>query len=113
MRSRALRALAVVRRPMCYDVYMKSRRRVGVRALRQSLSVFLQRVESGDSFEVTDRGRPVAMLSPLRAGATPLERLTGSGRATLPEGDLLELGAPKHSSQRLSQVLQEQRAERL
>jgi prevent-host-death family protein len=98
---------------MCYNVYMKLRRRVGVRALRQSLSVFLRRVESGDSFEVTDRGRPVAMLTPLRAGATALERLVASGRATLPEGDVLDLGAPPRTSRRLSQALLEQRAERL
>lgn len=98
---------------MCYHVYMKARRRVGVRALRQSLSVFLRRVESGDTFEVTDRGRPVAVLAPLRAGASPLERLAASGRATLPEGDLLELGPPRRASRRLSEALEEQRAERL
>jgi prevent-host-death family protein len=97
---------------MCYHVYMVGRR-VGVRALRQSLSTFLRRVESGDSFEVTDRGRPVAVLAPLRANATPLERLAASGRATLPEGDVLDLGAPPEASRRLSQALQEQRAERL
>jgi prevent-host-death family protein len=98
---------------MCYDVYMRGGRRVGVRALRQSLSVFLRRVESGDTFEVTDRGRPVAVLAPLRVGATPLERLAASGRATLPEGDLLDLGEPPHASRKVSEALQELRADRL
>jgi prevent-host-death family protein len=98
---------------MCYHVYMKGSRRIGVRALRQSLSVFLRRVLSGDSFEVTDRGRPVAVLSPLRVGATPLERLAASGRATLPEGDLLELGEPPRSARGLTEALRDQRAERL
>ncbi len=38
--------------------------RVGVRELRQNLSVYLRRVESGEVFEVTERGRPVATLGP-------------------------------------------------
>ena len=88
-------------------------RRVGVRALRQSLSTYLAKVEGGDSFEVTDHGRPVAVLTPLRASDTPLERLAASGRATLPEDDLLELGPPPRSACRLSRALDEERADRL
>ena len=98
---------------MCYYVYMK-RRRLGIRAMRQNLSVYLRRVESGETFEVTARGRPVAVLAPLEDGLTPIERLVASGRACLPEGDLLELGPPPklRRSRRLSQALQDQRAER-
>ena len=97
---------------MCYHVYM--RRRLGVRAMRQNLSVYLRRVGSGETFEVTARGRPVAVLAPIQDGLTPIERLVASGRASLPEGDLLELGPPPKGarSRRLSQALQEQRAER-
>jgi prevent-host-death family protein len=99
---------------MCYSVYMKGRRRLGVRAMRQNLSVYLRRVESGETFEVTARGRPVAVLAPVESGRTPIELLVASGRASLPEGDLLELGPPSRSgrSGRLSRALQEQRAER-
>jgi prevent-host-death family protein len=99
---------------MCYHVYMKSRRRLGVRAMRQNLSVYLRRVGSGETFEVTARGRPVAVLGPIEGGLTPIERLATSGRATLPEGDLLELGPPPKvgRSRRLSRALREQRAER-
>jgi prevent-host-death family protein len=32
--------------------------RVGVRELRQNLSVYLRRVARGESLEVTERGRP-------------------------------------------------------
>ena len=42
---------------------------VGVRELRQNLSVYLRRVEAGESLPVTDRGRPVALLGPLPGGA--------------------------------------------
>lgn len=37
---------------------------VGVRELKSSLSAFLRRVGDGESLIVTDRGRPVARLSP-------------------------------------------------
>ncbi|HXI18655.1 MAG TPA: type II toxin-antitoxin system prevent-host-death family antitoxin [Chloroflexota bacterium] len=42
---------------------------VGVRELRQNLSVYLRRVEAGETLRVTDRGRPVALLGPLPGGA--------------------------------------------
>ena len=38
---------------------------VGVRELRQNASVLLRRVAAGESIVVTDRGRPVARLSPV------------------------------------------------
>jgi prevent-host-death family protein len=38
---------------------------VGVRELRQNLSVYLRRVARGESFVVTDRREPVAELVPL------------------------------------------------
>jgi prevent-host-death family protein len=36
---------------------------VGVRELRQRASELLRRVEAGETIEVTDRGRPVAVLA--------------------------------------------------
>jgi prevent-host-death family protein len=56
--------------------------RVGVRELRQNLSVYLERVMDGEWLEVTDRGRPVAMLVPLPAPGTLADRLVAEGRAT-------------------------------
>lgn len=55
--------------------------RVGVRELRQNLSVYLERVMVGERLEVTDRGRPVAMLVPLPAASTLVDRLVAEGRA--------------------------------
>jgi prevent-host-death family protein len=40
--------------------------RIGVRELRQHASRYLARVRSGETIEVTDRGRPVARLVPIR-----------------------------------------------
>jgi prevent-host-death family protein len=55
--------------------------RVGVRELRQNLSVYLERVVSGERLQVTDRGRPVALLIPLPPASTLAERLVAEGRA--------------------------------
>ena len=66
---------------------------VGVRELRQRASELLRRVAAGETIEVTDRGRAVALLSPLpKAG--PLARLRAVGEVTPPVGDLAELSAP-------------------
>ncbi len=48
---------------------------VGVRELRQNLSVYLRRVEAGEKLRVTDRGRIVAALVPLRENESFLDRL--------------------------------------
>lgn len=66
--------------------------RVGVRELRQRASELLRRVEDGESIEITDRGRPVAVLAPLPED--PLERLRASGDLQASEGDLAELPEP-------------------
>lgn len=68
--------------------------RVGVRQLRQDLSGFLRRVLAGETFEVTDRGRPVAMLAPTADQRDPLSRLVADGRASPAQRNLLELGPP-------------------
>jgi prevent-host-death family protein len=56
--------------------------RVGIRALRQNLSVYVKRIrEEGRAYEVTERGEPVARLTPLEGQATsPIQRLIEEGR---------------------------------
>ena len=66
---------------------------IGVRELRQRASEYLRRVEAGRALEITARGRPVALLVPLR-GAGHVERLVRRGRVIPPTGDLLDLGPP-------------------
>ncbi|MGO9903498.1 MAG: type II toxin-antitoxin system Phd/YefM family antitoxin [Solirubrobacteraceae bacterium] len=65
---------------------------VGIRELRQRASELLRRVEDGESIEITDRGRPVAVLAPLPAD--PLERLRAAGDLQASEGDLADLPEP-------------------
>jgi prevent-host-death family protein len=67
--------------------------RVGIRELRQRASELLRRVEAGETFEVTDRGRPVAVLGPIPQGSA-LERLRATGDVTPGEGALEDLPEP-------------------
>lgn len=92
------------------------RERVGVRELRQNLSVHLRRVTDGAVLEVTDRGRPVAMLAPLPEAATPLQRLILEGRVVqVATRNLADLGPPLKIALRipLSKVLEELREDRI
>lgn len=66
---------------------------VGVRELRQRASELLRRVEQGETIEVTDRGRPVALLSPPPAGS-PLDRLRAAGEIHAAVADLEDLPDP-------------------
>ncbi len=89
--------------------------RVGVRELRQNLSVYLDRVKAGESLEVTERGQPVARLAPLPPSAqSAYERLMAEGQIRPARGDVLELGPPlprEPGERPLSEVLAEQRDE--
>lgn len=66
---------------------------VGVRELRQRASELLRRVEGGETIQITDRGRPVALLAPMPDG-DPLERLRASGDVEPASGDLADLPQP-------------------
>ncbi len=68
---------------------MSHMERVGVRELRREASAILRRVAAGETVEVTDRGRPVAVL--LRSMPTGLARLEREGLLRRAEGDLLDL----------------------
>jgi len=61
---------------------MSSRSEVGVRELRQNLSVYLARVKKGERLAVTERRQVVAVLAPVDLTDDPLARLIATGRAT-------------------------------
>ena len=68
---------------MCY---MARRTQVGVREIRQNLSVYLDRVRKGEALEITDRGQPVALLGPLPERSSVTQRLVAEGRLRPPSG---------------------------
>jgi prevent-host-death family protein len=65
---------------------------IGIRELRQQASKYIRRVEGGETVEVTDHGRPVALLVPIPQ-QTVRERLIASGRLRPAAGkrDLLDI----------------------
>jgi prevent-host-death family protein len=90
--------------------------RIGVRELRQNASQYLRRVAAGESFMVTDRGRPVAQLVPVHPGnmvdtmvsrgdLLPPEHPTGVLSGRLP--DPLDLGFS--ASEELQRLRDEER----
>jgi antitoxin (DNA-binding transcriptional repressor) of toxin-antitoxin stability system len=86
---------------------------VGVRELRQNLSVYLRRVRAGATLKVTEHRRTVAVLAPAGSG-TVLERLIASGRVLPGKGNLAELGVPRgRRTRRASRALETNRADRL
>jgi prevent-host-death family protein len=93
---------------------------VGVRELRQNLSVYLERVKKGEALTVTDRGQEVAILRPMPKTDDVIERLIAQGRATRPTRDfrdVLREIAPKRrpwdGEKPLDEILDEIREERL
>ena len=68
---------------MCYMAEREHPDRVGVRELRQNLSVYLQRVKEGETLEVTERGLPVAELRPRSpAPLSKIDQMIADGRIT-------------------------------
>ena len=63
---------------MCY----MDRSAVGVRELRQNLSVYLTRVKRGATYTITEHGHVVALLRPAPAMDDVVQRLVAEGRAT-------------------------------
>jgi prevent-host-death family protein len=88
--------------------------RVGVRELRQNLSVYLRRIEAGETIEVTEHGHPMARLTPLPPQRmSVLDRLIAEGRAypgkggNLADWEPIDIGP----GPTLSEVLQQMRDE--
>ncbi len=57
---------------------------IGVRELKAQLSRQLKRVQGGSRLTITDRGRPIAVLSPVeaQAGAAWAWRMVAEGKAS-------------------------------
>lgn len=68
---------------MCYTWHMKS---VGIGELRQHAGKYLARVKAGETIEVTERGEPIALITPIKRGREGvLDRLRREGRLVGPE----------------------------
>lgn len=89
---------------------------VGIRELRQNLSVYLKRVtEEGETFEVTDHGKPVALLSP-RKGEDWYQAMVAAGRIRPAQGSIKDLPPPlpaRPGEMTISEALREQREDKI
>ncbi len=96
---------------MCYKIHMTLS--IGIRELRQHASRYLRLVEErGEPIEITDRGRPVALLTRLPTGSR-IEQLRASGRiqrATRSWSDVPPPVEPVPGEKLPSEILQEMRA---
>ncbi|HET9784228.1 MAG TPA: type II toxin-antitoxin system prevent-host-death family antitoxin, partial [Terriglobales bacterium] len=87
---------------------------VGVRELRQNLSVYLRRVKKGELLEVTEHGHLVAMLVPPEAQESFLDRWVAKGWARRATLDIRDLPPPlplPPGERPPSEILQEMRDE--
>lgn len=100
---------------------------IGVRALKQNASAVIERVDNGETIRITNRGRPVAQIVPLRGDR--YQELVDAGVITPPShslddffawrelhrADMQARGVPTGNLSGLTtqQILDEQRAERL
>lgn len=64
---------------MFYDELMAT---VGIRELNQQTSQILDRVRSGETIEITDRGVPIAEIRPVGREQSVLARLVAEGTLT-------------------------------
>ena len=56
-----------------------ARHRIGIRELRQHASIYVDLAEKGYTVDITNRGRLVAQIVPVREPGSPLERLIAAG----------------------------------
>ena len=100
---------------MCYMIRQSRKATVGIRELRQNLSVYLERVKKGEALTVTEHGAAVALLRPLPKMPDILARLVAEGRATAPTRSIRDLPRPLtvKLDKPMSEILDEMRDERL
>lgn len=63
---------------------------VGVKELKNRLTQYLRRTKQGEEVVVTERGKPIALIQPIRSAESPvslearLAKLAAQGLVTLP-----------------------------
>jgi prevent-host-death family protein len=66
---------------------------VGIRALKQNASAVVADAAAGETVTITDRGRPVAQMTPIPASR--VEALVVTGRARPPRCALADIPVPE------------------
>lgn len=79
---------------------------VGIRALKQNASAVVAEAAAGETITITDRGRPVAQITPLPESR--IDALVKAGRARKARRNISELPPPKPGPS-ISEALYEMR----
>ena len=77
--------------PMTVDEDLE---RVGIRELRDNLKDYLEKVELGQTIEITKNGRTIGMIVP-RPSGDPVDRLVAEGRLLPPRGGSGSIRLPR------------------
>jgi prevent-host-death family protein len=85
---------------------MKHMIELGVRALKQNASAVVAQAAAGETVRITDRGRPVALLTPIPT--SPLAALVAAGLCRPARRSIVALSPPQPGPS-LSAALAEQR----
>lgn len=71
--------------------------RIGVREIRQEASIILARVEEGEEFIITNRGVPIARLTPIDKDSNEvIEEMIAAGDILEADGNLWDLKPPTY-----------------
>ena len=98
---------------MCYMARRTVSSAIGVRELRQNLSIYLDRVKKGEALTVTEHGTAVAILRPLPTERSTLDRLVAQGRGRQPLRDLTAPASTIKLERPLSALIADDREDRL
>ncbi|HYO17853.1 MAG TPA: type II toxin-antitoxin system prevent-host-death family antitoxin [Dermatophilaceae bacterium] len=83
---------------------------VGIRALKQNASEVVCRAAAGECVTITDRGRPVAQLTPIPSSR--IEGLIEAGRARRAKNGIAALPAPTPGPDLSGELVAQRDAER-
>ena len=84
--------------------------KVGIRALKQNASAVVADAAAGQTITITDRGRPVALITPIPS--SPLQGMLDSGQARPPRSDISNLPDPAPGPDLASELAGMRNAER-
>lgn len=83
---------------------------VGIRALKQNASAVVARAAAGEIITITDRGRPVARLTPIPKSR--LQEMIGSGLARPAKKSILDLPERSPGPSLSAEIIREREEDR-